>query len=117
MRWFAPRIGGQKWRVDLVRPKHPAFGGDNVHGMTLHDKCQVYIATGYEEDTLSSTAVHEVFGHASFHVAGVSQIIIDLCGGDEAKAETVEEEMIRRLELVWYPMFRELGFRFPKVNQ
>jgi hypothetical protein len=117
VKWLTVRLGGQKWQVELVRKKHPVFEGDNCHGMTVKDKCRIYVAKEYEESFRESTAVHEAFGHASFNVSGVSQMILDLCGGDEEKAHAVEEEMVSRLELVWYPLMCELGFRFPKVNQ
>lgn len=116
MRWFNASVGGQKWQVELVRKKHRELGDDS-HGCTLSEKCRIYIAKEYEESIRESTAVHELFGHAAFRVSGAHQLILDLCAGDEAKAEAVEEEMVGRLELVWYPLLTELGFKFPKVNQ
>lgn len=114
MKWLSAPVGGQNWRVDLVRKKHPIFEGDNCFGITIRDKCRVYIAKEFEEPIRESTAVHELFGHVAFRVSGASQIIFELCNNDEEKAEKAEEDIVSRLELVWYPLFLHFGFRFPK---
>jgi len=114
MKWLRPPVGGQKWKVDLVKGNHKVFGGDRCHGVTLNDKCRILIAKEYEKSVRQSTTIHELFGHAAFQVAGVSMKILDLCGGDEAKAHAFEEDAIRALELVWNPLFEHFGFRFPE---
>jgi hypothetical protein len=101
----------------MVRPKHPVFGGDKCHAVTEREKCKLYFARGIVQPIFESTFVHEGFGHAAFYVSGAHQMIVDAFPGDEEKAEEFEEEMIRKLENVWYPMLKEFGFQFPKIPE
>ena len=110
-------IGGQKWPINLVRPKHPIFEGESCHGVTVRDRCVVYLSRGYAAPILEDTFVHEVFGHASFYVSGVHQTLVELCAGDSDKAEQVEETMIRALVPVWYPILQQFQFRFPSAPE
>lgn len=109
-------IGGQKWEAHVVRPKHPVFEGDKAHGATDADKCKVYFARGFAQPLYESTFIHEAFGHAAFYVSGAHQMIVDAFPGDEERAIKFEEEMVSKLENVWYPMLQHFGFQFPKVG-
>ena len=115
MKFCTIPIGGQKWQVDLVRAKHPIFEGACCHGMTVRDKCRIYLARGFATPIIEDTFVHEVFGHAAFYVSGVYQTLVELCGGDEDKANETEEAMIRALVAVWYPLLQQFKFEFPKA--
>lgn len=114
MKWLSLRIGGQQWRVDLVKSNSRHFEGD-CYGITYPDKCKIYIAKEQDEQAREDTLLHEVL-HAAMHVSGGSQEIIDVVEGGDLAAR-VEEKIVRGLVLVLHPLLKDLGFRFPKVNQ
>jgi hypothetical protein len=111
---FTFPVGGQKWEGHAVRGSHKVFDGDRCHGVTLRDKCKVYYAREYPQPIFEDTFVHETFGHVAFYVSGVHQMILDLFPGEEERAEAFEEEAIRKLVPVWYPMLQHFEFKFPK---
>lgn len=117
MRWLSLKFGGQKWTVDLVKSNHKALrdGDKSCHGVTLYDACKIYIAKEQSETVLEDTLLHELL-HAALYVSRGHQKIHDLCADDQ-KAEDVEEAIVEGLVLVLHPLLKEMGFKFPKVNQ
>lgn len=119
MKWLSVHVGGQKWRVDLVRGKHARLthDGRRCHGVTLYDEGKIYISREQSETALEDTLLHEIL-HAAFYVSRVHHTIHELCdGGDPGLAEKVEEKMVESLVLVLHPLLKDLGFKFPKVLQ
>lgn len=117
MKWLSLKFGGQKWRVDLVRSNHPQLrdGDSRCHGVTLREACKIYIDKGQSETVLEDTLLHELL-HAALYVSRGHHKLLELCG-DEKKAEDTEEALVEGLVLVLHPLLKEMGFRFPKVNQ
>lgn len=106
MKWLSVHVGGQKWRVDLVRGKSHHFEGDETcYGATYCDKCRIYIAREQDEQAREDTLLHELL-HATLHVSGVSAAL--------AAAGLDEEQVIKPLVPVWHRLLKDLGFRFPK---
>jgi hypothetical protein len=113
VKWLSLRIGGQDWRVDLVKGNNPNLsdGGDH-YGVTLRDRCKIYIARELVEHAREDTLLHEVL-HAAMFVSCGTQELHDACN-DVEKAERLEETIVRGLVLVLHPLLKDLGFKFPK---
>jgi hypothetical protein len=106
MKWLSVRVGGQRWRVDLVKGNSRHFEGEDCYGITLSDKCRIYIAKEQDEQAREDTLLHELM-HAALHVSGASQKLTD----------GTEEDIVRGLVLVLHPLLKDLGFRFPRGPQ
>lgn len=106
MKWFDVHVGGQKWRVEIVRSNSPHLrheDGDHTMGMTVYDKCRIYIDRDQDEQAREDTLLHELL-HATFEVAGV-RILLN---------PELEERIIRALVPILHRLLKDLGFRFPK---
>lgn len=113
---FTVPVAGQKIQVSLVSPKHKVFEGEKLHGLTVAHENKVYLSLGYPQTTFESTYTHEVIGHMAFSVAGVDIMLQEnLKEGVDPGA--FEEEMIRRLDLVWHPLLVFHKFQFPKISE
>ena len=114
MKFKTIAFAGQKWEQHWVRPTHKVFGGDRCHGYTDYDNCKVYFANDDPEPVYEMTFTHENFGHVAFYVSGASQMILEKFDGGHKEADEWEENLIRKLELVWYPLLKQFNFQFPK---
>ena len=113
---FTVPVAGQKIQISLVQPKHKVFEGETLHGLTVAHENKVYFALGYPQSTFESTYSHELLGHISFAVAGVDIMLRENLK-EGVDPGDFEEEMIRRLDLVWYPLLTFHTFQFPKVSE
>lgn len=108
MKWLSLHIGGQRWGVYLVEPKHRKLlvNGAYALGVTYFDECKIYIAKGTSDQALEDTLIHELL-HATFNVCGGSELI-----GSYRK----EERLVRAFTPVLHRLIKDLGFRFPKAS-
>lgn len=111
MKWISLHIGGQKWRVDLVKPNSKYLSG--CDGITHLDKCRIYLDSSNERPALDDTLIHELL-HASFSVSGAAHALQELGGGDQEKVSAAEETIVRCLTPIWHRILVDLGFKFPK---
>lgn len=109
MKWLAIHVGGQKYRVDVVRRKHPELEG--ADGVTDHDKCRIFVASEQEEQAREDTLLHELL-HAAMYVSGAYSVLEGACSGTDA--HETEERMVRALTPCLHRVLKDLGFRFPK---
>lgn len=115
MKFFTVKLAGHKWELHEVRETHAVFKDlGECYAVTVPEKCRFYFAKGYPQPAYEDSFVHEVFGHGAFTVSGARQRLVDLCDGDCEKAIAIEEDMIRGLVMVWYPLLKDLNFQFPK---
>ena len=114
MKWLGVRVGGQRWRVDLVKGNHPKLqqDGRKCHGVTLYDECRIYQAREQSTQARNDTLLHELL-HAAFYVSRAHHKLHEVCG-DFKLAEDTEEGIVEGLVLVLHPLLEDLGFRFPK---
>ncbi len=115
MKWLSVHVGGQKWRVDLIKgnSKHfEAEADERVYGITHADKCRIYIAREQDEQVREDTLLHELL-HAVFGVSGASNILASVCGERDAACKT-EEDVITAITPLLHRALKEFGFRFPK---
>jgi hypothetical protein len=116
MKWFSVHVGGQKWRVDLVKGNHRALkqDGQACNGYTAYEDCKIYIGREESEQAREDTLLHELL-HAAFYVSRGHHTIHEVCEDEELGAKT-EEKIIEGLVLVLHPMLKELGFKFPRAS-
>lgn len=115
MKWLSVHVGGQKWRVDLIKGNSKHFEADadeNVYGITHAEKCRIYIAKEQDEQAREDTLLHELL-HAVFGVAGVNSTLAEICE-DRDEAYKVEDKMILAMTPVLHRLLKDLGFKFPK---
>jgi hypothetical protein len=116
VKWFTVQIGGQNWRVDLVKGNHKALQheGQRCHGICRFDEGKLYIAKEQPAPAREDTLLHELL-HAVLYVSRGHHVLRDLCGDDEEQAYAAEEKLVEGLVLVLHPLLKDLGFKFPKV--
>lgn len=115
MKWLSVQIGGQRWRVDLIKGNHPHFAaedGEHVYGISYPDRCKIYIAREQSEQVREDTLVHELL-HAVFAVSGAGGILAEVCEGRDI-AGRVEERIVGALTPYWHRIVLDLGGKFPK---
>jgi len=115
MKWFAPRVGGQRWRVHLVPRSDPRMqedDGSTLDGHTIPEECLILIADDLCVEAREETLVHEL-DHAINIVSGARHEMELTCRGAKEKAEH-EERVVRARTPVWHRLLKDLGFRFPK---
>jgi hypothetical protein len=115
MKWFDVHVGGQKWRVELVKKSHPNLESgpeERVYGATREDKCRIYIAKEQDEQTREDTLLHELL-HAVFSVAGCTQELANVVEGADMAVD-LEETMVKSITPILHRLLKDLGFRFPK---
>jgi hypothetical protein len=108
MRWLSLHIGGQRWAVELVSPKHKDLSnddGDRCHGRCVFNRCRIYIDKTLDEQAREDTLLHELF-HAALFVSGA-----DAAYG---KSGSVEEKIVAPLTPCFHRLLKDLGFKFPK---
>ncbi len=116
MKWLTVHVGGQKWRVDLIRGDSHHFEADEdeqVYGITHADKCKIYIAREQHEQIREDTLLHELL-HAVFSVSGASNILTRAAEGREAAAK-LEEDVVTAIAPHLHSCLKDIGFRFPKA--
>lgn len=116
MKQYKVPVGGQQVTVRLVKGNHKVFGGDACYGMTLKDKNLVYFSKGSAQGLFEDAYAHELMGHVAFHVAGID-VMLQESLKDGVDAHTFEEEVIRKLVLVWHPFLNHHKFQFPKIEE
>jgi hypothetical protein len=115
VKWFTVHVGGQKWRVDLVRGKHPVFDGDErTYGITQPEKGRIYIAKEQGEQALEDTVLHELL-HAVFTVSNAGNIIANAVETKTADPDRdIEEDVVHAMVPTLHRLLKDLGFKFPK---
>jgi hypothetical protein len=108
VKWLTVHVGGQKWRVDLVSPKHPELkdGEKCFKGRCLFEKCRIYIDKTVDEQLREDTLLHELL-HAVLYVSGAATEAYE---NDEA----VDERVVSLVTPMFHRLLKDLGFSFPK---
>ncbi len=114
MRWLNPRIGGQKWRVDVVPPDDPRLQDEHEHvrAATFPADCLILISSDLCAEARSFYLWHEL-EHAVNDVSGAAYEMGRKCT-DESDHDAFEERIVRARTSVGFELFRSLGFHFPK---
>lgn len=105
MKWLAVHVGGQRFRVHLVPPDHPALEGEN-YGSTDHAKSEIFVERRLSQSATEDTLLHELL-HAAMDVSGATHVLND--------DRDVEEAVVRALTPVLHRLLLDLGFSFPRV--
>lgn len=106
MKWLSVVVGGQRWGVHLVSPKHPELREGCGHlGRCLFDKCRIYIDKTLSEGAREDTLLHELL-HAALFVSSADQAY--------DRSMEVDEKIVSSLTPVFHRLLIDLGFVFPK---
>jgi hypothetical protein len=109
------RIGGQRWRVQLVPRRDPRMQeppDSTLDGHTLPGECLILLADDLCADALEETLLHEL-DHAVNIVSGAKHEMDLRCRGAKLREEH-EERIVRARTPIWHRLLKDLGFRFPK---
>lgn len=107
MKWLSLRIGGQRWGVYVVASGNPNLrhAGKRCMGVCDPVKCRIYISRDQSQASLEDTLLHELL-HATLKVTGADEAY--------ARAEQVEEDIVKPVTPVLHGLLLDLGFVFPK---
>ena len=111
----ALRIGGQRWRVQLVPRTDTRMqeeDGTTLDGYTIPEECVILIADDLCLEAREETLVHEL-DHAVNIVSGAKHEMGLRYRGEKQRSEH-EERIVRARTPVWHRLLKDLRFRFPK---